>query len=48
MYIYIYIYIDIYIYMSAPINAQHKTSHFSNPSVAVGPPVSTAFPRQTE
>ena len=35
--------IKIYTYMNAPINTQHKTSHFSNPSVAVGPPVSTAF-----
>ena len=48
VYMYIYIHIHIYIYMSAPSNTQHKTSHFSNPSVAVGPPVSTAFPRQTE
>ena len=39
----LYIYIYIYIYMSAPINARPRTSHFSNPSAAVAPPVSTAF-----
>ena len=34
--------------MSAPINTRPRNSHFSNPSAAVAPPVSTAFPIQTE
>ena len=34
--------------MNAPINTRHRNRHFSKPSATVAPPVSTAFPRQTE
>ena len=34
--------------MSAPINTRHRTSHFSNPSITVGPLFLPLFPIQTE
>ena len=34
--------------MSAPINTRHRSSHFFESVRGGGPPVSTAFPKQTD